>query len=348
MKTIIVFTGVWMAIVLVSCQKQLSLPHDPAPPEDTIQAPLPVFTVTDIWRYDYDSMGVAIADSEHIHFEYDSTAPLRTITGEYRDAVNGNFNYKHVYYYDNNNNWQEDDEYNPNDFTAIKYSNLFYRDGNGDAMRFEYAKDDYSGNPRRFMARFQYRNLGNGNREVTVADSFYYDYPLTSYYKVQQDASGKPVRREFLTWSWNPNTRTEMYSYDAGGQLQKVVDSAVFNSPPAPPVIPVTTVTYTQDPAANGTLDKFTKELNGRNFWWYVQGVSYSYHLLYDPWYVGKPLKSISSTTKVFQNGTLISTVQNNYTFNNTFDLDRNLSGFAYLRNGKKLHQYKFAYKQVK
>jgi hypothetical protein len=347
MKTIIALSGAWIIISLFSCQKQLSLPDTPATdslPADT----LPAFKVTDIIIYNYDTAGILVADSEHIRFTYDTVALSTTMTGEYRDAVNGSFNYKHVFFYDANNNWLRDEVYDPSNFSLMEQSNVFTRNAAGDAQRFDYSKEDYSGNPRPFSAIFQYRGLSNGNRETTVVDTGYADYSRFSYYKVELSNAGKLMKREILPWSQYAEHNAAYYSYDATGQVQKVVDSSTYFPPSNPPAMTIITSNYIQDPIANNTLDVFTKSAKGKKFWWYMQGKSYVYNLLYDGYYVGMPLKAINSTTQVYQNGALLSTTQNNYVYNNLFDQDNNLAGFLCTRNGKRLNSYIFEYVRIK
>ncbi len=351
MKTIFVLLGVWTTILFFSCQKQLSLPSNPPvvdslpvdsmPHHDSVH----VFVVRDIWRYDYDMSGTFIADSEHMSFVYDTVAFTTTITGAYMDAVNGSFNYKDVFSFDNKQNWIKDDAYDPSNFNLLEHTYTFVRNGAGDPQRFEYSREDYSGNPRFFTAYFQPRFLTNGNKETTIVDTAFLDYPLYSYYKVEQDAANKLVKRTLLPWSHNDFTEVESYSYDATGQMKQLVDS-VYGSDPTTGVI--VTSTYVQEPTATDALDVFTKGIKGKNFWWYMQDKVYNFNLLYDGYYVGKPLKSISETVQEFKNGVVTGTTQNTYTLNNTFDQDKNLSGYLLSINNKKMYAYKFAYEKRK
>jgi hypothetical protein len=352
MKTIIVFLGVWTAVSLLSCQKQLSLPAvppviDSLPPVDSVPHidSVHVFVVKDIWRYDYDASGIFIADSEHMSFSYDTVAFTTTMTGAHMDAVNGSFNYKDVFSFDNKQNWLKDDAYDPNNFNLLEHTYTFYRSAFGDPQRFEYSKEDYSGNPRYFTAYFQPRFLVNSNKETTIVDTSFLDYPHFSYYKVEQDAENKMIKRTFLPWSWSPFTESESYSYDASGQIKKIVDSA-YGADATTSV--VTTSTYVQAPAATDALDVFSKGIKGKNFWWYLQGKAYNFNLLYDNYYVGKPLQSISQTIQELQNGVVTNTTQKTYTLNNTFDADKNLSDCLLSINNKKMYRYKFAYEKRK
>jgi hypothetical protein len=344
MKTIIVSVGVWMAISLLSCQKQLSFPAVP-PVTDSLPADtLPVFQLTDILEYNYDAAGVTIADSSHTNFLYDTVASTVTMTYRRWDAVNGNDNSKHVFTYDANDNWMKDDEYDKSNYSQIKYSNRFTRSGD-EAQRYDYSKDDYMGNPRPFTAFFQHTSLAGGVHETKVVDTSFLDYTYYTYYKAQQDASGKLIKRQYIPWRQNQYHDIEEYTYNAAGQIQKVVDSNYLDAAIA---VYVTTTVYEQEPEITDAIEVFTRQIKGRNFDWYMQGKSYDFNLLYDNYYTGAPLRSFTATEHYFENGALMRTRINAYTINNVIDLDNNLKEALISINGKTDRKFHFTYKRIK
>lgn len=340
MKNFIFSLLATVTVLFFSCQKQLDpldLPQNP--PADTI----PSFVVTGTWWYYYDTTGAFVEDSQHVSFSYDTTALTTTVTDE-NWFWSGDFTFKHVFYYDKAGNWLKDAELDPVS-GALKYTNVFSRNAAGDVTKFDYTSDLTI--PQSYSAIFQY-NTVSGNREVTIVDTAnaYNTAWWIGYYKVELDNTGKLVKRTSMPWRQYQNSFADSYYYAADGEITKVISAAKYSLPTIYSSELVTE--YVQDPLANSVLSDFTKNLKGKNFWWYNRDRDYMYNLLFDYNYVGKPLKSVKVTSNAYQNGTLTNTHIDNYTFNNQFDQDKNLTSTLVYRNGKKNYMYKFFYKKTK
>ena len=343
MKKIGLLVAVLCVILLISCQKEPdSIDNPPVPPPPPVVDTLPAYVVTGVWWYYYNATG-ALEDSEHVTYTYDTTALTTTIFDENWYPF-GFFSNKHVFYYDKAGNWTKDAELDVAS-NAVRRSNIFIRNASGDPIRFDYSIE---GDPKSYSALFQYKSLANSNKEITVVDSMntFNSAWWTGYYKVELDNAGKMVRRIAMAWDKNNNYTNQHYFYDANGQIIKVVDSSRYNSTTTWSVI---TTSYIQDPLANYVLDTFSRNLKGKNFWWYDCDRNYIENSFYEyTKYIGNPLISQQITTTVYENGILINSTARTVTFTNTYDQDKNLTSLISYENGKKRMMYKFFYKKTK
>ena len=313
----------------ISCQKNadVQIPDNPASDSGTL-------VISRLYQEFYDEPGLFV-DSATTKFFYDKSANSLTASSYY-----GIDDYTWTFTYDNNGNWTKD----ITSESGISTTKQFTRNANGDPTRFDY---DYYGT--NYTAFFQYETLPGNIKRTTVVDTQYIDYPRLAYYKADQDADGKLIRMEFLPWSHSnySDHRVLHFYYNADNQISYLLDSTLIDLSQDGEI---RKVEFTQDPGADNILDDFSKNLKGKNFWWFTHDKEYYLNYFYDYDYVGKALNQIKEYFSSYTAGspqepfTLVSTT----TVQNRYDADNHLTEMVINKDGEIFGRYKFWYEKIK